>query len=203
VGGAHLAEGRKKGTERGAWIVFCDESGSLLTGHITHTWAPVGQTPVLTVVRGRQTRLSMAALLCYRPAGNGVAGPARLIWRTRPGWYHDRQLIDLLDTAHQRLSAPMILIWDNLAGHHSGRMHQAIKERDWLQVENLPSYAPDLNPAEGLWSLLDATVLANLAALTLGELRQAARAGLRTIQHRPALLNGFLTHTGLQPQPGT
>jgi hypothetical protein len=42
----------------------------------------------------------------------------------------------------------MILIWDNLAGHHSGRMHRAIKERDWLQVENLLSYAPDLNPAE-------------------------------------------------------
>jgi hypothetical protein len=49
------------------------------------TWAPVGQTPVLAVVRGRQTRLSMAARLCYRPAGNGVAGPARLIWRTHPG----------------------------------------------------------------------------------------------------------------------
>lgn len=70
-------------------------------------------------------------------------------------------------------------------------------------MENLPSYAPELNPAEGVWSHLDATVLANLAALTLDELRHATRAGLRAAQHRPAILNGFLAHTGLQLQPRT
>lgn len=189
--------------------MFCDESGSRLTGHLAHTWAPVGQTPVLHVVKGRikgrQMRLSMAALVCYPPSTTGALAPglARLIWRTKPGWYHDRELIDLLDTAHQRLAAPMILVWDNLTGHHSGRMHAAIKSRDWLEVENLPSYAPELNPVESLWSHLDATVLANLAALTLDELRHAARAGLRAIQHRTALLDSFLTHAGLQIQPRT
>jgi putative transposase len=156
---------------------------------------------VLVVVKGRQAKLSMAALMCYPPGG----GPAlaRLIWRTRPGWYHDRELIDLLDHAHQRLAASIILIWDNLSGHHSGRMHAAISGRTWLEVVNLPSYAPQLNPVEGVWSHLDATVLANLAALTLDELQHAAQAGLRAIQHRPTLLDGFLAHTRLQIQPRT
>jgi hypothetical protein len=49
-------------------------------------------------------------------------------------------------------------------------------------------------------SRLDATVLANLAALTLYELRHAARAGLRAVQRQACLLHGFLVHTGLQIQ---
>jgi hypothetical protein len=69
---------------------------------------------VLAVVKGRQT----AALACYPPGSGDATAAVRLIWRTRPGWYHDRELIDLLDTAHQRLAAPIILIWDNLSSHH-------------------------------------------------------------------------------------
>lgn len=97
----------------------------------------------------------------------------------------------------------MIVIWDNLSDHHSGRMHAAIAARGWLEVYNLPSYAPELNPVEGVWSQLDATVLANLAALTLDELRHAVRAGLRAIQRRACLLDGFLAHAGLRLQPRT
>lgn len=176
--------------------MFCDESGSGLTGHITHTWAPVGQTPVLHVVKGEQAKLSMAALACYRP-GAGRPALARLIWRTKPGWYHDGELIDLLDQAHQQLAAPMILIWDNLPGHHSGRMHAAIRARDWLEVENLPSYAPDLNPVEGLWSSLKAVELANLTMTTLAEVIDQAHNGIDRVRRRPHLAYSFLRRTGL------
>lgn len=63
----------------------------------------------------------------------------------------------------------------------------------WLAVESLPSYAPELNPVAGACSRLKRTALASLAALTA-----ATRSGLRRIQNRPDLVNGFLTHTGLQ-----
>lgn len=65
-------------------------------------------------------------------------------------------------------------------------------------MEYLPAYAPDLNPVEGAWSQLKRTALANLAALVSNELITAARPGLRRIQHRPNLANGFLAHSGLQ-----
>jgi hypothetical protein len=135
----------------------------------------------------------MAALCCYR---EGEA--PRMLYRTKPGWYRDRDLIALLDEAHQVLKAPIILIWDNLAGHHSRRSRRAIEARTWLEAEYLPAYAPELNPVEGAWSHLKRTALANLAALTFAELITATRSGLRRIQHRPDLVNGFLAHTGLQ-----
>ena len=35
-----------------------------------------------------------------------------MLYRARPGWYHDRKLIALLDQAHQQLAAPILLVWD-------------------------------------------------------------------------------------------
>lgn len=148
------------------------------------------------MVKGRQPKLSMAALACYRPGE-----PPRLIYRIRAGWYRDRDLIPLLDQAHQALDAPMVLIWDNLAGHHSRWMQRSIQGRSWLTVHYLPAYAPDLNPVEQVWSHLKRTALANLAALTLDELTRAVRTGLRRIQHHPTLLTAFLAHTGLEIHP--
>jgi hypothetical protein len=164
-----------------------------LTGAVERTWAPAGQTPVLHVVKGSQSKLSVAALCCYRPGHE-----PRMLYRTRPGWYHDRDLIALLDQAHQELAAPILLVWDNLSGHRSGRMRRAIAARAWLEVEYLPAYAPELNPAEGAWAHLRATALANLAALSFVELAAAVRGGLRRIQRRPDLVAAFLAHTGLQ-----
>ncbi|MEY9211648.1 hypothetical protein [Thermobifida halotolerans] len=83
------------------------------------TWAPAGQTPALHVVKGSQTKLSVAALCCYRPGQQ-----PRMLYRSRPGWYHDRDLITLLDAAHQELAAPILLVWDNLSAHRSHRMRR-------------------------------------------------------------------------------
>ncbi|MFC9084886.1 hypothetical protein [Nocardiopsis dassonvillei] len=57
---------------------------------------------------------------------------------------------------------------------------------------------PELNPTEGAWAHLRTTALANLAALSFGELAAAVRGGLRRIQRRLDLVTAFLTHTGLQ-----
>ncbi|GGP50961.1 hypothetical protein GCM10010185_24230 [Saccharothrix coeruleofusca] len=99
-----------------------------------------------------------------------------------------------------------MLIWDNLSAHLSGKTLQYTKDNTaWLTVVQLPAYAPDLNPTEGVWAHLKNTSLANLAARSLPELTHAARRGLRHIQRHPALLAGFLTHTGLtlDPTPST
>ena len=50
----------------------------------------------------------------------------------------------------------------------------------------LPSYAPDLNPVEGIWSVLKGGVLANLAVASFGHLVQVIRHGLKKIQYQPS-----------------
>ena len=102
-----------------------------------------------------------------------------------------------ITAAHRQLAAPVNLIWDNLNTHISAVMHTFTGAHpDWLTVVQLPAYAPDLNPAEGVWSTMKSS-LGNLAAGTVDQLATTVRNRLRRIQHRPGLIDGFLAQTGL------
>ena len=70
-------------------------------------------------------------------------------------------------------------------------------QRSWLVVEQLPAYAPDLNPVEGLWSWLKAVELANLTGPTLAEVIQQANLGIERVRRTPHLAYSFLRRTGL------
>jgi transposase len=106
----------------------------------------------------------------------------------------------LIAAAHRRLQAPVILIWDNLNTHISAAVRTFTDaHRDWLTVVRLPAYAPDLNPAEGVWANIK-DGLGNLAARDVGQLA-AVRNRLKSIQYRPELIGGFLAQTGLTLEP--
>jgi transposase len=103
--------------------------------------------------------------------------------------------------AHQQPYSPVILIWDNLNTHVSAVMRAFTDARgDWLTVVRLPAYAPDLNPAERIWANMKSG-LGNLAASSVDQLAAIVRNRLKRIQHRPALVDGFLAQTGLTLEP--
>ncbi len=167
------------------------------------TWGHRGRTPIV-VVRGRsRRRLSVAALACYKPGHR-----PRLIYRPsrdpRPdgrksfAWTDYR---DLIQAAHAQLGGPIVLVWDNLGTHLTAGLRHWISQRDWLSVYQLPAYAPDLNPVEGIWSVLRRTTQANRAFTDPDDLVTTIRRGLRQLQYRPDVLDGCLTGTGLTLQP--
>lgn len=100
---------------------------------------------------------------------------------------------DLIIAAHRQLDAPIVLVWDNLGRHLvPGMKAFAAEHAEWLTIFQLPSYAPDLNPAEGIWSLLKRGVLANLVLAGLPPLVRIVKRGLKKIQYRPHLIDGCL-----------
>ncbi|MEY9997535.1 transposase [Streptomyces sp. V4I8] len=85
----------------------------------------------------------------------------------------------------------------SLHQHKDTVMRELLTDRkDWLTVFRLPAYAPDLNPAEGVWAHLKKS-LANLAAGTTDQLAAHTRTRLKKMQYRPHLLDGFIAETGL------
>ena len=64
-------------------------------------------------------------------------------------------------------------------------------------LDQMPSYAPDLDPVEGLWSLLRRSSQANTAFTDPDHLMRTLRHGLRQIQYRSNLIDGCLAETGL------
>ena len=171
----------------------------------SRTWGRRGITPVIRVRGGGTGRVSVAGLACYRPGDR-----SRLIYRLhayrgRKGeakaftWTEYR---DLLLAAHRQLpGGNIVLVWDNLPVHLGPELRAFTIAQAWLRVFRLPAYAPDLNPVEGIWSVLQGGVLANLAVASFGHLVQVIRHGLKKVQYRPGLIEGCLAGTGLTLEP--
>ena len=199
-----LGEGARLAAASRAWICFEDEAGQNLRPPKARTWARRGHTPVVTVSGKGSGRVSVAGLVCLKPGARGHLFYRIRVHRGRKGERRSMSEADyagLIAAAHHQLQAPVILIWDNLNTHISAAMRGFTEShRDWLTVVQLPSYAPDLNPAEGAWANMK-NGLGNLAASNVDQLAAIVRNRLKRIQYRPALIDGFLAQTGLTLEP--
>ncbi|WP_405827659.1 transposase [Streptomyces sp. NBC_01176] len=166
------------------------------------TWGRIGQTLVVRVrVRGRGSgRMSKAGMSCSKPGEQ-----SRLIYAIReyrgrkdePKGFGWRDFRDLIVRARIQLGGPIVLVWDNVRLHLTAGMREFIDANaEWLTVFQLPTYAPDLNPQEGVWSLVKRDI-GNLAAADLGQITRAVKRRLKRIQYRPELVDGCLTGTGI------
>ena len=153
---------------------------------------------------GSNKRISLAALIALKP---GCA--PRLIYRVhrsrrrgkdqRKG-FTEADYARLFDAAHQQLSGPLVVVWDNSNTHVSAAMTKLAAVRDWLTIFQLPPYAHELNPVELVWAHLKRS-LANLAKRNLAQLTALVKTRLRRMQYRPGLLGGFLASTRLDLAP--
>jgi transposase len=159
---------------------------------------------VVKVSNAGTKRVSLAGLLAFRP-GRGLVRLiyGSLVYRGRKGekkGFDEHDYIRLLDMAHRRLRAPIVLVWDNLNTHKSATMRRLISVRWWLTVFYLPPTAPELNPVEGVWSVMKSG-LVNLVKHDIDQLRDLVKRRLRRLQSRPVVLAGLLAKTGLDLRP--
>ncbi|WP_259471987.1 transposase [Streptomyces shenzhenensis] len=149
-------------------------------------------------------RVSMAALICTKPGRR-----PRLIHRIhldrgsakgRHKGFTETDYARLPDAAHQQLGGPIVLVRDNLNTHVSRTMRELIAARSWLTVYQLPPYAPEFNPVEGVWSHLKRSP-ANLTEHNLDQLTALVKTRLKQMQYRPRLIKGLMAKTGLDLQP--
>jgi hypothetical protein len=196
-----VAAGAKTAADLGAHLCFEDECGKTMRSPQARTWARRGHTPVIRVPGSPGGRVSVAGLACDRPGHR-----FRLLFRLhryqrRKGenaGFTRRDYRDFLVLAHHELGTPIVLLRDGLNRHTRAEMTAFIEAgHDWLRVFRLPPYAPDLNPAEGSWSLLVRGPLANLAVAGFDELVRTVRHAPKKLQYRPDLIDGCLAETGL------
>ncbi|MFI1539748.1 transposase [Streptomyces anandii] len=110
---------------------------------------------------------------------------------------------DLLVRAHLRLGAPIVVVRDNPNTHRAAGMRKYAAGHDWLTVIQLPSYSSELNPVEGVWSLLRPGPMANTTFTDPDHLTRTLRRGLAHIRRRAELIDGCLSETGLTPRQTT
>ena len=189
-----MAPDKKGARAKSAWLVFFDESGISLIPPVRRTWSMRGQTPILRH-RVAWKKASMAAALGYHPDGTS----ARLCFHVQPDSYDTDSLIGVLEQlAGFYAGQQVVLLWDGLSAHWSHKMRAHLDaQRDWLTVERLPAYAPELNPVEYLWANLKGAELANFGGDTVPEVADQAQHGIHRVCASDSLVVGFLAHTGL------
>ena len=112
------------------------------------TWAPRGQTPVLRVPL---TRDHLSAI-------SGITLDGRLFLQVRPASYDTAAVVGFLRVLLRKLSGKLVVIWDGSPIHRGHEIKAFLKRgaAKRLQLEQLPGYAPDLNPDEGIWNYREA-----------------------------------------------
>jgi hypothetical protein len=140
------------------------------------------------------SKVSVAGALAYRWDGRRC----RLYFQTKPDSYNSAALIRFLRALKRHFRGQrVILIWDRLNAHRSRAMKTYLSsQRNWLRVEELPAYAPDLNPVEPLWGNVKGQELANLEAEDILDVVDELHRGLARARRRN-LGFSFLDRAGL------
>jgi transposase len=172
----------------GRTIVFVEESGFYLLPRLVRTYAPGAQTLVLRSVYARDHVSVMS----------GITMQGRLSIMVR------RETLDSLDSTvflhHLRLhvSDKLLVMWDG-SPIHTGYVNTCLAEGGAkpIHVEQLPPYAPDLNPDEGVWHYLKHVEMRNLWCLNLTHLRTALGLTIRRLRRKPHLITACFAEARL------
>jgi transposase len=123
--------------------------------------------------------------------------PARLYARHQEGSFNTQDVIKALRYFRQKVGRPLTIVWDGLNQHRSVQMRDFIARHPQdFHLEQLPGYAPDLNPEEGCNAVVKAE-LRNTTPDSVAELRAQARASFMRLGHRHDVLVAFFRHAGL------
>ena len=89
-----------------------------------------------------------------------------------------------------RSRGKILLIWDGSPIHRGQPVKDFLRRgaAKRLHVEQLPGYAPDLNPDEGVWNSLKRVELANVCCRDLQELRRQLIRARERVRHKRAIL---------------
>lgn len=181
---------QRKATAQGRTIVWVDESGFYLLPGVVRTYAPRGQTPCLRV---RLTRDHLAVI-------SGLTLQGRLLVQVREQAFDGAAVVGFLRHLLRHIDGKLLVLWDGAPIHRNRAVKAflAAGAAARLQLEQLPGYAPEVNPAEGLWHYLKHVELRNVCCFHLRHLRGTLQRAIARLRHKHSVLRGCLAHSGLQ-----
>ena len=153
---------------------------------VRRSWAPRGHTPVLRQW-DRHDRLSVVSALSISPQRHRLG----LCWEAHRDNLRTEQLLAFLRTLRRRHAPGLILILDRWSVHLAAVRRLLARPSRRLEVEWLPSHAPELNPVEQVWNHAKYTDLPNRAPEDIDELEGLVRGSIAHTQSQSQLLRSF------------
>jgi transposase len=167
-----------------------DQSGFYLLPAVVRTYAPVGKTPLL------QEELSRDHL----SAISAISLDGKLYMMEQERAFKAEDVVRFLKHLLRQIPGKLLVIWDG-SPIHRGR---AVKDylsggaSRRLKLEQLPGYAPDLNPDEGVWKHLKCVELKNLCCQHLAELKVELGRAKERLRHKRDVILGCIRQPGFE-----
>lgn len=185
-----MAGDQKKAIKEGRTLVFVDQAGFALLPAVVRTSAPMGQTPLLRVPLTRE----------HLSAMTGITPDGHLTLRVQDRAVCSPDVVRFLHHLGRHLPGPLLILWDGAPIHRSQGIkdflaHDPVGAR--IHLERFPGYAPELNPAEGIWRYLKYVELKNLCCHDLHQLRDELRKAKERLRHKAQIIQSCIQHTGL------
>src|SRR5262249_2733482 len=178
----------KKAGDEERTIVWVDPSGFYLLPMAVRTWAPCGQTPLL---RLPLTRDHLSAI-------SGITADGRLFMQTQDHAYRSPAVVRFLRALLRKLRGKLLVIWDGSPIHRGQPIKDFLRKgaAKRLHLEQLPGYAPELNPDEGIWNYLKRVELGNCCCADLSALGLALRRAKERLRHKRAVIQAWCRQAG-------
>ena len=188
MAGQALPGAQEKALAEERTILWADEPGFYLLPALLRTWAPVAKTPV---IRRKLSYDHLSAVSAISISGD-------LYLAVQDHAHKGADIIRFLEQLLEEIPGKLLVIWDGAPIHRS----RAVKE--WLsqgaacrlQLEQLPGYAPELNPDEGVWRYLKRVELRNLVCADLGELTRQFWNAAQRLLNQPEVLRSCIREVG-------
>ncbi len=152
------------------------------------TYAPRGHTPILRLPLTRDHLSAIGAL----------TADGRVLMHVQTEAFRGPRVVRFLRHLLRHMAGKLLVIWDGSPLHRAKVVKTFLAaggaKRLWL--EQLPGYAPDLNPVEGIWNYLKRVRLGNVCCRTLAEVRYEVRLATANLRHKATVLASFPKHYG-------
>ena len=167
-----------------------DQSGFYLLPCVVRTYAPVGQTPILHEHLSRD-HLSVISAITLE---------GKLLMMEQERSFKSQDVVRFLRHLLGQIPGKLLLIWDGSPIHRGGAVKDFLSSgaSRRLKLEQLPGYAPDLNPDEGIWKHLKYVELKNVCCQNLSELKVELRKAKERLRQKRDVILGCIRQPGFE-----
>jgi transposase len=167
-----------------------DRSGFYLLPYVVRTYAPVGKTPIVHEHLSRD-HLSVISAITLE---------GKLLMMEQERSFKSQDVVRFLRHLLGQIPGKLLVIWDG-SPIHRGRvvkdfLSSGASRR--LKLEQLPGYAPDRNPEEGIWKHLKYVELKNVCCQNLLELKVELRKAKERLRHKRDVILGCIRQPGFE-----
>jgi len=152
----------------------------------------VGRTPVLRERLTRREHLSAMSAVTLEGS--------KLLMIEQDRAFKGPDVVRFLEHALRQIPGKLLIIWDGSPIHRAKVVKEFLADgaAARVQLEQLPGYAPELNPDEGIWKHLKYVELKNVCCRSLSELRVELRKAKERLRHKKHVILGCIRQPGFE-----